>query len=125
MKRSPIRKRSTKMEEKYILRRALVRRLLAERPECEACLVYGRRAVRASTDLHEIKNRSQGGDILDEDQILCVCRSCHDRIGNYPSEAEYMGLHVPGWARDEHISETAQIRLSFIMGLPVIPTWME
>ena len=84
--------RSKKAEKLYReKRRPLVEKLLKERPWCEACgkfaeldgLAFYR--VQPSRDLHEIKTRGRTGGIhsdewLDEDNILCVCRDCHNRI---------------------------------------------
>jgi 5-methylcytosine-specific restriction endonuclease McrA len=42
--------------------------------------------------VHELVRRSQGGSILDESNLMCVCRQCHTRIGNYPQLAFDLGL---------------------------------
>ncbi len=98
-----MRYRSKKKEREYRERRPLVERLLGERPFCEACpvfaeydelVVYGR---RPSQDIHELVRRSQGGSILDESNLLAVCRPCHQRIGNYPQLAFDLGLAKHGW----------------------------
>lgn len=101
-----MRKRSAKKEAEYKLRRPLVQRLLAERPYCEACPVFaahdGKTMYRRqrSMDIHEIIRRSQGGSILDEENLLAVCRPCHQRIGNHPALAFELGLAKRGWERD-------------------------
>jgi len=103
MKRTPLKKRSKKMAEKYKERIPLVKRLLKERPWCEACPVfaqYDKLAVyirKPSQDIHEIIRRSQGGSILEEDNLLAVCRGCHQRIGNHPQLAFELGLAKHGW----------------------------
>lgn len=95
--------RSAKQEALYRQRRPLVERLLQERPWCEACPVfaaYDAKTVytrRRSVDVHELVRRSQGGSILDEANLLCVCRDCHRRIGNFPALAFELGLARPGW----------------------------
>jgi len=100
-----MRRRSAKKEAEYRERRVLVARLLEERPLCEACPVYAKHDGAAlyqhkrSVDLHELVRRSQGGSILDEDNIICVCRDCHRRIGNHPQEAFDLGLAKHGWER--------------------------
>ena len=80
-----------------------MKRLLEERPFCEACpvfaehdrlLTYNR---RTSVDIHEIVRRSQGGSILDESNLLAVCRQCHNRIGREPALAFELGLAKHGW----------------------------
>lgn len=98
-----MRHRSAKKEAEYRLRRPLVARLLAERPWCEACKVYATHdgkvtyVRRPSVDIHEIVRRSQGGSILDESNLLSVCRDCHNRIGRHPQEAFDLGLAKHGW----------------------------
>lgn len=100
-----MKRRSAKKEAEYRERRVLVARLLEERPLCEACPVYAKHdgaalyQRRRSVDLHELVRRSQGGSILDEDNIICVCRDCHRRIGNHPQEAFDLGLAKHGWER--------------------------
>ena len=100
-----MRYRSKKKEKEYRQRRPLVERLLQERPWCEACakfaehdglVVYQR---NRSQDIHEIIRRSQGGSILDEENLMAVCRKCHTRIGNYPQLAFDLGLAKHGWER--------------------------
>ena len=93
-----MRHRSKKKEAEYELRRPLVRRLLEERPWCEACPVFAAHdgkityVRQPACDVHEKVRRSQGGSILDETNLLCVCRGCHRRIGNYPALAFELGL---------------------------------
>ena len=95
--------RSKKKEAEYELRRPLVARLLSEREWCEACRIFATHDEltvynsRRSVDVHEIVRRSQGGSILDEDNLMCVCRQCHQRIGNYPQLAFDLGLAKHRW----------------------------
>jgi len=103
--RKPINKRSKKTEEKYKLRRPLVAKMLSERPFCEACPVFADHDQKVtytrypSVDIHELVRRSQGGSILDENNLMAVCRNCHRRIGNYPELAFQLGLAKHGWER--------------------------
>lgn len=99
----PMRHRSKKKEAEYRVRRPLVERLLNERPWCEACpvfadhdglVVYQR---HRSVDIHELVRRSQGGSILDEKNLMAVCRDCHRRIGNHPALAFELGLARHSW----------------------------
>jgi len=97
--------RSDKKEAEYRLRRPLVKRLLEERPWCEACPVFAKHDEKVTYsrnpghDVHEKVRRSQGGSILDESNLLVVCRPCHRRIGNYPQLAFDLGLAEPGWSQ--------------------------
>ncbi len=100
-----MRYRSRKKEEEYKIRRPLVARLLTEKPLCEACPVFAEYDEKTiyrrnkSSDIHEIIRRSQGGSILDEKNLLAVCRPCHNRIGNNPQLAFDLGLAKHGWER--------------------------
>ena len=106
IKRSgPPKKRSAKTEEIYVERRKFVEKILSERPACEACKVFATHDGKTtynqqlSRDVHEIIRRSQGGSILDEENVLAVCRLCHVRIGNYPQLAFDLRLAKHGWER--------------------------
>lgn len=98
-----MRRRSKKTEQKYRLRRPLVEKLLSDRPYCEACPVFAQHdglvtyVRNMSNDVHEIIRRSQGGSILSEDNLMTVCRKCHQRIGNYPQLAFELGLAKHAW----------------------------
>lgn len=100
--------RSKKTSDEYVERRKIVERLLAERPFCEACpkfAVHDKKVTyvrRPSQDIHEIVRRSQGGSILDESNLMAVCRLCHRRIGDHPQLAFALGLAKHGWERNEH-----------------------
>lgn len=102
--KKPIKNRSAKTAKKYREERVpLVKKILAERPWCEACpkwaefdgLTFFRR--RESVDCHEIRSRGRTGGVrsdewLDPENILAVCRVCHDRIGRDVEDAEKLGL---------------------------------
>lgn len=81
----------------------MVQRLLTERPWCEACPVFAEHdglvsyKRNQSQDIHELKRRSQGGSILDEANLMAVCRPCHRRIGDNPQLAFDLGLAIHGW----------------------------
>jgi len=98
-----VRYRSKKQEDKYKLRRPLVEKLLGQYPYCQACGVFASHDGKVtyqqnpSQDIHELVRRSQGGSILDEDNLLAVCRKCHTRIGNYPQLAFDLGLSKHHW----------------------------
>jgi hypothetical protein len=98
-----MRHRSNKKEAEYRLRRPLVEKLLEEKPYCEACPIFAEHDEKAtyvrqrSQDIHEIVRRSQGGSILDENNLLAVCRKCHTRIGNYPQLSFELGLAKHSW----------------------------
>lgn len=115
----PLRSRSKKTEARYsgpTGRRALVARLLREFPHCQAHAKFWNAFAesgfsdremhaawgsceRKSRDVHELLARSAGGDILDENNLICVCRSCHTWIGDHPRLALALGLRRSRYAR--------------------------
>lgn len=96
--------RSDKTAKKYREERIpFVKRILAERPLCQACPVYAALEEgvgfvhRPSVDVHEILSRGRSGGVhgdawLDDANVLSLCRICHDRIGRNVAEAERLGL---------------------------------
>jgi 5-methylcytosine-specific restriction endonuclease McrA len=99
----PIAKRSKKTESAYVERRKLVERILLENPFCQACAVFAQHDGKSiytqnqSHDVHELVRRSQGGSILEDENVIAVCRPCHTRIGNYPKLAFDLGLAKHAW----------------------------
>ena len=92
MNRKPIRPRSKKMEMLYATkRRNLVKRLLAERPICQRCL------SDRSQDIHELKSRARGGSITEVDNLVALCRSCHNWVTQNPKEAKEQGWLKNSW----------------------------
>ena len=104
-KPKPLRRRSAKKELLYEERRPFVAKILREHPLCQACKSFAAHDKKTtynqhlSRDVHEIIRRSQGGSILDENNVLAVCRPCHVRIGNNPQLAFDLGLEKHGWER--------------------------
>lgn len=121
-RKTPMRKVSRRRQRTAPRRRRFVQEILASRPVCEAverarsghvCIVGGRMGARQraadavqqlvsgcdgrAVDVHELKRRSQGGDILDVDNVLAVCRSCHEWIGAHPYLATALGLSKPSY----------------------------
>ena len=101
-----IRKRSKKMEAKYVLRRKLVAKLLEERPWCERCL--GKTIVKEQAKLslsmrsvviHEKLTRARGGDSLDEANCVALCNQCHRWVHDNPRLATEAGLLVPRFGK--------------------------
>lgn len=103
-------------------RSAFVARILRERPLCEAGrLIYswwrdqpgltwaagdGCVGAAPSVDVHEILARSAGGSILDEANVLAVCRTCHQWIGDHPKAALELGLRRSRYAGRNPDSDT-------------------
>jgi 5-methylcytosine-specific restriction endonuclease McrA len=110
IKRTPLKrstkkiaKRSQKTEETYVERRKIVARMLSDFPLCFACPVFAKHdglqvfIHRNSVDVHELVRRSQGGSILEEENLVTVCRKCHSRIGDEPAIAFSLGLAKHSW----------------------------
>lgn len=91
MKRTPLRSRSKKQSAIYVQRRKLVAEMLEQFPWCARC--YWDRSV----DLHELKNRSQGGDLLDPEGIVTLCRRCHEWVTTHPQAAHDTGFTKWSW----------------------------
>ena len=139
--------RSAKTKEVYKSRRKIVRDMLALNSECQACIIiavydrqqeksknwndrpsnrYGVIMARKPVDIHELINRSQGGSILENKNLMAVCRECHMRITENPKEAELLGLHLPSWCdKDEHFKEAARVRNCWQRGFSSLPFWLE
>jgi len=98
--------RSEKMKKTYEQRRPFVEKVLSENPYCQACGVFAKHDGKVtfvqnkSVDVHELVRRSQGGSILDESNVIAVCRPCHQRIGNYPELAINLGLSKHSWEKE-------------------------
>lgn len=128
MKRSPINHRSKKTEQVYKERRKIVARLLEERPLCEACAVLGNGPIRVhqrqSVDIHEMVTRGRGGSIVDEKNLLALCRFCHTKITDDPKMGEWHGLVLPSYATDDLYDEAAERRdLARQRRLVTNPSW--
>jgi len=105
-RRTPIKQRSDKRRDLYEReggRRDVVRLLLLERPRCEAGVPIGEMlhgqsgawwfsCQRQSVDVHEVLTRARGGDLLDVQNLLAVCRVCHGWIHDHPHDAGLLGL---------------------------------
>ena len=143
---TPLNKRSKKMSATYVKRRKLVKDRLGEGTECEACMAVnvfhriemkkarswsekpsntsGIIVTKQAVDVHEIVNRSQGGDILDEKILLNVCRDCHMFITENPFNSSLLGLHLSGsMYKDEYIAEAKRVRDSWSKGIPAVPAY--
>lgn len=126
MKRTPIKRsskrinpRSEKREAIAQERREFVARIIFERPYCqgpallallvrEGTLSHLDRSVvsvtvhdcgRRSTEVHEKLKRSRGGSILDPENVLALCHSCHRFTESEPRLATLAGMLTPSWEK--------------------------
>lgn len=143
LKRTPLKKKSEKRNEMYKHRRPLVESYLKMYPKCQACIIFyvydtwssndfdpnvkfGIVKQRSTVDVHELINRSQGGSILDDKNLLAVCRPCHSRITVNPRESEMLGLHLSSWcSSDDHFVEAERVRASWANGIMTKPEWIK
>lgn len=99
--------RSDKLAEIYVERRAIVERLLSERPLCQRCV------MRAPVDVHEVKSRARSGGaranggaaILDESNLAVLCRPCHEWVTTHPEDAHAEGWLAHEWETDYRFPE--------------------
>ena len=110
MKRTPLkpgkppRKVSVKRAKQNRERTKVIKEILRYRSHCEAgpkIVAADRRHFCRVTpdDVHEPLTRARGGSITDPDNMVLVCRPCHDWIHNNPALAKEVGLlksAVPG-----------------------------
>lgn len=100
MKRTPIRQRSKKMEAIYRKRRPFVAKFLEEHPYCLRCMRkytaypggYPTPRVNPATEVHEKQTRARGGDILDPENCVALCETCHQEIHAHPRQATEEGF---------------------------------
>ena len=71
-------------------RRRLVAAMLEGHPLCAASLKGV--CTGYATEVHEVLSRARGGDILDPDNCLALCHSCHRWVTEHPREATELGL---------------------------------
>ena len=98
-----------------ILRRSFVKKILNDRMMCEA-RIQGRTYM--PTDVHEILTRGRGGSIIDEDNVLALCRNCHHFITNEPAWAKENGF-VVSWSvnMEADLAAAERARHSFVFGM--------
>jgi hypothetical protein len=58
---------------------------------------YDLPACGGPLDPHEPKTRGRGGDYLDENEVVLLCRDHHDWCHDHPLEATDLGLLVHSW----------------------------
>ena len=97
------------------IRRKLVQPILTEGRPCEAQFVG---CSGAAVDPHEVKTRARGGSIIDQANIVFLCRFCHDLITGESNWAVRHGWVVSSWATPEEETDAWAIR--HLVRCPVI-----
>lgn len=85
----PIRKISVKHQQTINEFKTIVKRLLEKRPHCEARL---KGCTHKATDPHHMAGKPSKEQYLNEEDLLPVCRSCHDYIELHPEFAKANGF---------------------------------
>lgn len=92
-RRKPIRKVSKVQAAINSKWQVLKKRILTDRPICEACHKYGVVAAK-STSVHHVRGRTRKLT-LDERYLMAVCDRCHTMIHEHRGIAIRLGLLAP------------------------------
>lgn len=57
-----------------------------------------------AVDGHEVKSRARGGSIIDPDNVIPVCRSCHTWITEHPALAASYRMAAASHEADEVVA---------------------
>ena len=114
MKRSKLNPVSKKRMTLNRERRQFVSEVLKFRLMCEARI---RGCTMTPTDVHEILTRGRGGSIIEPDNVLALCRSCHTWITNEPAWAKTNGF-VVSWSVtiEADLAAAKRARNAFVYG---------
>lgn len=127
MKRTPLKRRSTKAADVAKARAALRERLGGRCAFSDGC--WG------GLDMHELVRRSQGGDPTDPRIIILVCRK-HHGLDENKVFAESVGMRIPGWLWAQIKGDDTRVRQvvseCFLMrskydrtGRVSVPSWYD
>ena len=97
--RKPIRSVSAKRARENAQRRRVIAEVTLRRNICEAGTLIatadsGHRCQRGGVDIHEPLTRARGGSITDPENMVVVCRACHNWIHHNPALATTLRLLV-------------------------------
>ena len=95
----PIRRVSAKRSRENAQRRRVIAEVTSHRNMCEAGALIAtadqkHRCQRIGVDIHEPLTRARGGSITDPENMVVVCRACHDWIHHNPALATSLRLLV-------------------------------
>lgn len=116
MRRTRINQTSKKRAQQNKERDFVRKVILKERGAlCEAMIPAT--CTYVGTDLHEILTRARGGSITDPENILLLCRGCHDFITREPAWAKEHGF-VISWSHnlEADMIAAARARHAFTVG---------
>lgn len=88
-------RRRTELAHEQLARRVAVSQAFArDGHRCQAATRVPSVTCAGGLDGHEPLTRARGGNPLDPDQILTVCRAHHEWIHAHPSDATTLGLLI-------------------------------
>jgi len=93
MIRSRIRRVSKKRAAENRLRKKILVHVRETQTWCSKC-----GAATRELDAHELLSRARGGSIVDLDNIVLLCRPCHDYVTNHPRKAAEEGWALSQWS---------------------------
>jgi hypothetical protein len=88
---------SAKRKKQLPLRDRVRQEVLARDRDCQAARLVPGIRCGGPLDTHEVKPRSTGGDWLNPDHAIAICRLHHGWVGDHPTEAARLGLHRWSW----------------------------
>lgn len=96
---TPLKPVSKKRAAENRRRRNVIAQVLQTRTVCEAghaieTIDRDHRCRRTPDDVHEPLTRARGGSITDPDNMVVICRACHDWVHTHPEAATSVGLLV-------------------------------
>jgi hypothetical protein len=95
VKRSPIARMSVRRRSELAERRQVVADVIRRDGGClmrESAPDDPSGACRGPLDGHEVLPKGRGGDWLDRDNVVTLCRLHHDWVHGNPAKAERLGL---------------------------------
>lgn len=105
---------SKKRQALNIHRRSFVKRILDERLLCEARIAG---CSMMPSDVHEICSRGRGGSIIDDENVLALCRPCHQFVTVNPAWAAENGFLLHANPTDADIRAAERARFAFVFGV--------
>jgi len=72
-----------------------------DKRQCRAAAFFPDMPCQGPLDGHEPLSRARGGNPLDPDEVVTVCRGHHDHIHAHPEESAALGLLEHSWDERE------------------------
>jgi len=116
VKRSPLKPQSAKRRNLMTQRREVVQFVMdRDMYKCQAQLPGV--CSFTATDVHELMTRARGGSIVDPENCIALCRSCHTWITDDASGwAQEFGYLIHSWAGPGDIRSAKRARMGWLYG---------